>query len=500
VKEQKVLQRLSVFAGGVTLDAAESVCAGDGVEPDEILEMISCLVDKSLVTVNRPEWGETRYRLLETIRAYALEKLAESQQMASIKNRHLEYVLQLVEEMDAKLRGPEQTNLYEKLEEEHDNLRAALGWALESHNADAGLRLASGLSFFRAVCGFLKEGIAWLEKALEQREAASAVSIANALKNLGVLLMTSEGRDFDQIAQLLEESLKLYQELEDKDGIAGVLNLLGLHAIQQEEYTKAKQFLNESLALRREIGDPWGIAHTLQNFAPIAFKQHDYESAKEYTKETITWFKYAGDQRGVARTLVDLAEVARIEGDSAHAVILLTQSLSQVLQFGDKWSAAYVLEDLAALANEQGNPKRAARLFGAAESLREAINMPLLTSEHETYEENVKAVRENMSELAFTQAWAEGCAMTLEQAVEYVSHELGSSSPPKTEKEKYGGLTTREREAAVLIAQGMSNREIAEAMTLSTKTVETYVTRILQKLGFDSRVQVATWAIENDLR
>jgi DNA-binding CsgD family transcriptional regulator len=228
-------------------------------------------------------------------------------------------------------------------------------------------------------------------------------------------------------------------------------------------------------------------------------QQHDYTRAKEYSEETIIWFKQAGYQRGVARTFIDLANVARKEGDSTHALTLLTQSLSQVMQFGDKWSTAYGLELLAALENEQGNPKRAAKLFGAAEALREAINMPIQDREHEGYQKDVAAVRKNLSECTFTQAWTEGGAMTLEQIIRYVSNDSGSTLPNKTDKEKYGGLTGREREAALLIAQGKSNREIAEIMTISIKTVETYVTRILKKLGFVSRVQIATWVIENEL-
>ena len=342
--EQKVLRYLSVFAGGATLESAEAVCTEEMAETAGVFEVISHLVNKSLLMANSTEQKETRYHLLETIREYALEKLAESEEKEHAQNRHLEFVLQLVEEAEVKLRGPERENWYEKVEGEHGNMLAALGWALESQNADAGLRMASGLSFFWAVRGYLKEGIKGLDKALEQRESASATSIAKALRMLGFLLLTSEGRDLNQIIQLLEESLKLYQELQDNDGIATVLNYLGVSAGEQGEYLKSKEFYTESLALRREIGDPWGIAHTLQNYSQIFFQEHDYASAKKYTEETITFFNRAGDQHSVARTLGDLAEIARIEGDSAQAAILLTESLSQVLQFGDKWSAADVLK------------------------------------------------------------------------------------------------------------------------------------------------------------
>ena len=220
-----------------------------------------------------------------------------------------------------------------------------------------------------------------------------------------------------------------------------------------------------------------------------------------YAEETIALFARAGDQSAVARNKIDLAEIAIIEADFDQAAIILIQSLTQVQQFGDKWSAAQILDHLAELACEQGNYQRAALFLGAAETLSESISMlPLISATVGCLENNLSKIQENLSQAAFKQAWKQGCSMSLKQLVSWVSNETESFSPDMTLKEKYGGLTAREREAAVLIAQGKSNREIAEEMTISIKTVETYVTRILKKLGFESRVQIATWAIENDLR
>ena len=495
-REQKLLQRFSVFLGGGTLETVESVCEGDGDNGNEVLYTLSQLVDKSLVVASQMS-GKKRYFLLETIREFVLEKLAESQEMKTTKDRHLDFFLQFAEEAEQKLTGPDELIWYERLELEHDNLRAALSWAVASRNAEVGLRLAGSLSYFWFVQGYLREGIIWLEKVLENSQGASLAYQAKTLRSLGGLLISSEKKDFDQISKLFKESLELYCKLDDQSGIAWILNQFGVIAMMQGELDKAKQFLEKSLALRREIGNPWDIAQTLQNFAPLFLRQNDYASAREFTEETIVWFQRAGYKRGVVRTSMDFAEIARLEGDSENAVALLTEALPQFLQFGDKWSSADVLESLATLAIEQNKFKQAAQLFGIAEALRKEIGMPLQNFDHEHYQMDIATLQENLSKTEFSHAWRKGRAMSLEQVIEFVSQkpEVSSSVGNKTFEE----LTKRELETAALITQGMSNREIAEAMTVTVKTVEAYVTRILRKLGFDSRVQIATWVIDKDI-
>jgi len=310
--EQKLLQRFSVFSGGGTLEAIESGCKGEDLKNSEVLGLLSKLVDKSLVIADQRS-DKMRYFLLETIREFALERLAESNEMEFSKDRHLDYYLQFAEEAEPKIKGPNQLIWYERLKMEHDNLRAALDWALDSKNAKAGLRLAGSLGFFWLTHGYISEGKGWMEKALKQKHAAPTALIANALKFLGIMLIQSEGKNLDRAGQLLVESQDLYQEMDDKRGLADVLNIRGIHAILKQEYAEAKQFLNESLALRREIGDTWGIANTLQNFAPIALQEHQYDRAKVYAEETITWFERSGDQRGVARNLMDLAYITAMD-------------------------------------------------------------------------------------------------------------------------------------------------------------------------------------------
>jgi len=495
--EQKLLQRFSVFPGGGTLEVIESVCEGAGINRNEVLDTLSQLVDKSLVVVSQRS-NEKRFSLLETIREFAIEKLEEAQETKFAKNQHLEYFLQFAEEAEPKIKGPEQLIWYERLETEHDNLRAALGWALESKNTDAGLRLAGSLGFFWFVRGHLREGIAWLERALEQSQGASLASKSKAYKFLGSILIFSENKDFERISTILERSLELYKKLEDCSGIAWNLNQLGIVAAIRGELTKAKQLFEESLVLRKEVGDPWDIAQTCGNISSLAWQQNEYAKAREFSEKACALFQEAGDQRGVARTKVNLVWIAMLEGDFTNATELLTETLSKLALFDDKWSSAEVLETLAQVESRHGDTIKAALLFGAAEALREEVGMPLQAFESETYEKDIETIRKDLGKKAFTRAREQGRTMTLEQAIDFVVNALETPQPVQPQKE-VGGLTARECEAAILIAQGMSNREIAEAMTVTVKTVEANVTRILRKLGFDSRVQIATWVIDNGL-
>jgi len=495
-KEQKLLQRFSVFLGGGTLNAIESVCMGNDINKSEVLDTLSQLVDKSLVIANRRS-GKNRYSLLETIREYALGKLSQSNELGTIQNHHLDFFLQFAEEAEQKIKGPEEFIWFERLEDEHDNLRVALSWAFESQNPEAGIRLTSGLFFFWFVRGYLLEGIDWLEKVLPRGQDVSPHLKADALKNLGSLLLWRDEKGYERSTKLLEESLTLYQQLGDDSGIAWVLNQLGLIAVGQNDFERAKQLLNESLTIRRRLGDPWNIAHTLQNFFLIAWHDNNLVAARKYTEETLDWFQQAGYQRGVVGTLADLGEIAHKEGDSERAINLLKYVLEQIFQFGDKWSVAINLESLAIISNDVGKPEKAAQLFGAADTIREMLGMPV--REITYYEENIAAVQDNLDDEKFSQLWEKGREMSLEQVVEFALHEPESPAPARAKKERADGLTRREREAAILIAEGLSNRKIAEAMTVTEKTVEAYVTRILRKLGFDSRVQIATWVIDNNL-
>jgi predicted ATPase/transcriptional regulator with XRE-family HTH domain len=422
--EQKLFAYLSVFSRRFTLPVAESIFSRH-FAVKSVSDLIASLLDKSLLQRSSDSRSEVRLTMLVTIHHFALERLRQMSEEIEIRNSHLAYFLDLAGQTDKEIHGPNQLEWINRAENELDNFRAAIGWALESQDADAGLRIASKLSFFCIVRGYLRDGIGWLEKTLAQSRGASAASKAEALRWLGGMLGFDSRDDYDRSSLLLEESLILYRELEDRKGIAWALNSLGINALNRNEYTKATKLLGESLALRQELGDPWSIAQTLGNFASLAMQQGDYVNAKKYSEESLALFQRTGDPRGIARQLMELGDFARREGDFVRATTLLTQALSQLWQIRDQWSLTFVLDNLASLANAQGNPERSARLFGAAEYLREAIGMPLQALDRAEYEQNVGSVRKNLDEMTFAKAWAEGRIMTLEQVFAYALENHG---------------------------------------------------------------------------
>jgi len=489
-KEQVMLQRLSILAGEASLEAAEVVCVGGEIESVEEVEIISHLVDKSLVIANRLKRGETRYRLLETIREYALKKLAESQDKENVQNKHLEYFVRFAEEGDRKIKGAEQVVWFEKLEDEYNNLHTALKWALESKNKEAGLRLSTSLVYFWFVHGHIMENVIWLEKFLDQKQNIPPVLKAWALLNLGVMLRVSTKGDENKITLLHEKSLRMFRELGDRRGIAFALNMMGVIGLQKNEPVKTDKLLTESLALQRELGDPWGIAFTMQNFPPLALQKNDLAKAKQYAEETVLWFERAGDQRGIARSLMDFAEIAQLEGNPAYAVELMAKSLPKLIQLGDRGAVAEVLENLVISFAALRKYKMAALLIGTTEALREEMGTSHNRVEYKNYHEVVAKIKKNLSELKYNQARSKGRGMALEKIVDYV---MGETNPPitktdvTTEEKTWFKLTTRERDVMRLLAEGHSNLEIAQKLFLSEKTIRNHISNIYRKLQITSR-------------
>lgn len=416
-KERILLRRLAVFAGGYTLEAAEAVCAQEGVDHYEVLDLLSQLVDKSLV-VKEEKGGTARYWLLETIRQYSLEKLTEAREMTALRNRHLAFFVELTEQAEPQLKGADQKLWLERLEIEHDNLRAALEWSkTEISRVVEGLRLAGALWPFWEVRGFLSEGRRWIEGLLAVVGNAQASVRAKALRGAGVL--ASHQGDYERAATFLQESFTLLQQLGDKRGAALSLNNLGIVARNQGDYARATALYEEALALWRELGDQRGIAASLANLAIVARNQKDYSRATKLHEESLLLFRELGNKMGMAVTLNNLGVIAEDQGNYERAATLYKESLVLRNELGDKLGALGCLSNLAAVAGERGQLEWAARLFGAAEALREALSAPVSPDERAEYDSKVAIVRAKLDEATFTQAWAQGRAMTLEQAISY---------------------------------------------------------------------------------
>ena len=413
--EQKLLYRLAVFAGGAGLGAAEDVCADPQnretfdagaamIETQGVVDLLDTLVQRSLV---QAEQG--RYVLMETIRAYAYERLVRQGQEAAIRRRHACFFLQLAEDISATLTGPEQAQGLARLASEHDNLRAALRWAQVCRDGPLALQLAAALWRFWYLRSYLGEGRSWLEAALalpdgDERHAGGATR-ATACHGVAVLAWTQG--DYAHAVLRAEQALTLWRTLGDRAGSARALNLLGLVAIDQQDWELAARALEESLALRRDLQDRWGIGTSLHNLGTVACGRGDYDRASALYAESLALRVALADQAGIAISYRDQGALAMARGDAARAQELYRQSLPYADALGDLVGVAQGLEGLAAVSGRQAHAEPAAQLLSAAAVLREQVGAPVALRDRAAVERLLSSLRTALG-AAFAQAYAAG--------------------------------------------------------------------------------------------
>jgi predicted ATPase/DNA-binding SARP family transcriptional activator len=497
IAEQGLLARLSVFAGGATLAAVETVCAGAGIEPKLALDLLTSLVHKSLA-VFEPRQAEGRYHLLETVQQYAAERLVSDGRQDATQEKHLVWFLALAEEAETHQSGPEQESYLRRLDTEYGNLRAALSRsAAGTGKAEEGLRLAGALWWYWRARGRFREGVECLEAALAREGAQAETPVRARTLNLAGDLANCRG-DFASARALNAESLAIYRKLGDRRGIAHSLNGLGLVAGAQGDYRQARTYHEESLALRREIGDRQEVAISLNNLGLVAREQSDYEAARSFYEQALGIRREIGNKGDIADSLNDLGllaqiwgdygtaralyeqglainreredkvriarslyhlgtgaqavgdyevarallqeslalyretgpsfiihvlgalgHVAREVGDYARAANLYRESLLLRREQGDMVATACSLEDFAGLASRQLQFGRAVRLLGAAESVCRTLGRTSPVGAQAEYSRTIAAAQAALSEDEFAATWAEGRALTLEQAVEF---------------------------------------------------------------------------------
>jgi non-specific serine/threonine protein kinase len=376
--ERSLLKRLSVFAGGYSMEAAEQVCRGAGVAEGEVLDLLTSLVDKSLVVFEAREAAKGRYRLLEMVRQYAAEGLQASGEAEQIRTRHRDWFLALAEEAEPNLKGAEQANWLQRLEREHANLRAALAFsATDAQGAQAGLRLAGTLYRFWQLRGDFSEGRGYLGKALAREGAQEAtVARAKALNGAGGLAF-SQG-DYTSASALYEQALMLQRELGDQAGIALSLIGLGNVAHSQGNQEAARTLYEESLAIRRELGDRWGIANSLSNLGSVAYSLRDYGVARALYEESLAMNRELGDKAGIANSLYNLGCLAHVQGDPSLAKSLFEESLTIRRAWGDKANIANLLYNLGNVAHTQGDYAAARALLQESLTLYREIGHPFI--------------------------------------------------------------------------------------------------------------------------
>lgn len=420
VEERQLLQRLSVFGGGCTLEAAEVICSGTSEDGTDILDLLASLVDKSVVVADQRSGEATRYRLLEAIREYALERLVANGEFEIVRHKHMVFFRSVAVEADPQLTSPLREVGLETMKAEQDNLRAALQWAKESQDALAGLQLAGALWLFWFSLGNLSEGRGWLEGALAQAETLDAPAA-----RLKVLLAAGNlawfQSDYVAARGLLEEAQAIGRRLgaPGQRDLAYSLLWLGLVKRDQGDLAIARPLLEESVAICRETRDRGTLALGLVTLGRTVVVGGNPAFARPILEEGLTIFLEFRDTWGQALALNNLGLAAFREGDHRRATALYQEGIALFWQVEERVFTVRCIEELAWVTCTEGHYGRATRLFGAAEAQREAFGASMPPAGRAEHGQHVADAHAQLGDAAFTTAWTEGRAMTMEQTVAY---------------------------------------------------------------------------------
>jgi predicted ATPase/DNA-binding CsgD family transcriptional regulator len=489
---------LSVFADAFDLYAAEAVCGGGEISADAVLELVTGLVDKSIVAAEERD-GRVRYQLSEMLREYGRDRLNEAGQTRALRRRHRDWCQSLVTRADAGWFSQDQVDLFARLRREHANLRAALNFCLdEPGESEVGLAMASALRFYWLTSGRLHEGRHWLDRLLALEIEPSPARLRGLYVN-GYLATVLN--DFNAAALLLDEADALAHRLGDAAGAAYVTQIRGLATLFHGDPATAAVLFEEALAGHRALSDHAATTYDQIELAVAAALLGDDQRALGLLEECLEATESRGENWIRALALWGLGIQACRRGDHGRAAEAERESIRLRLPFNDRLDIGLNLDVLAWTAAADGDGERAARLFGAAQAAPRALGTPLaplghLSELHARYE---AAARHTLGDAAFDRAFQLGLGLGFDQAVAYALGATGRSDAESSVAQRgatQGPLTRREREIAELITRGLSNKEIARTLVISQRTAEGHVEHILTKLGFTSRAQVAAWVAE----
>ena len=534
-------ESLAVFAAGFDLEAAEAIWSGDSDADVDALEMLTALVDRSLVTA-QPQAGAMRYRLLEPVRQYAEARLVERGAWEPIRRRHTEYFLELVEAGEAGLKGPHHEAWRARLELEHDNVRAVLRRCLDAGEATTAVRIGSALLNFWRQFGYRNEGRRWLEDALGPGSDVLPTLRAKAVQTTGELVFSNG--DYRGARMWFERAVDNWRTIGDRAGLGSALGYYGrtivLTADTADEYERGKALIEEAIAVNRETGMLWWAAwnmhhlgasarehaelelaastldegeailtqlgeshahsHLIAFLGAVLCEQGDLERGQQLIERSLAESRAIDCQDGAAVALYLLAGLSRSRGDAALATRQAIEGLVvQHRQNNDALGArlAGCVELLGGLACMQGQPERTARLFGAAATVRHNSSVPMPPILRGIYERDVATARGRLGSRRFDAAWAEGALMKVGELVKYASEALDDVPQPRTASPDL--LSQREREVVALLARGYTNRQIADELVISGRTADGHVAHIFAKLGLSTRAQAAVWAVTHQL-
>ena len=453
--EQRLFRRLSVFVGGWTVQAAEAWCNPSADRSIEVLDGIASLLDKSLVRQDVPTDSEPRFGMLETIREYGLDQLEASGEGPEMRDRHLDYYLALAEDADAGLLGPQQVSWCDRLEAEHDNIRAALGWVLTALNEnvastpgltraetrlEAGIRLADALELFWMLRGHSQE--TWQRvMGLVAHTPANTAARAKVLVIGGYMAHCL--LDHETAVRLADEGLLIWRALGDAREIAVALTRRGVIAIWQGDYAGAAALLAEARALFQEHGGEQrsGIEHPTAAFLAQAMQeQGDHAAAYALYEESLAEAQSRGDQHAAAYALRHLARLHLEAGDAERAVAFLRDGLSPLRELRDRRCTPASLEALAYAVGRRDQWADAARLFAAAEAMRDATGMPLMRRDRARQESERAFLESRLGSDALAAAWTNGRVMSLHQAIDYALEASRATDPAPGRMEDFSSI------------------------------------------------------------
>lgn len=535
--ERALFRRLSVFAGGWSLESAERVTSGELLTPDDTLYLLERLIDKSLV-VSEERQGAVRQSMLDTLREYAHERLVEAGEEQQVRRRHFEWVLESArsvnpEQMDPRLRTADGLEVH--------NLRSALGWSIEAGEAELGLQLASAVGLVWSYRGHFAEGICWLEKLLKQPSVADLPRCrGRALKWIGVLnyglgnmsaaqasikesyrllagqvdeqdppvcthLLGNIARargDLAGAAQLYEKTLGAYRQKGLRFWEAVTLFVVGSVLFEQGDFAGSRTACERCLALGRGRDFPWATSRARVILAYLANHDCDDRAAERYAQDALAEQRAREDAGGIAISLRALSQFALEKGRLGCAWGYLAEALEIARVEGDCMALARTLETVACVLASQG-PSQAAQIAGAASTLRTRTGTVPWPSEQARLERWLNIGRQKIGVRAFDAAWALGEAFSESEAISaanrFVAEALASPAPKSEAPSTDGPLTARQREVVALVARGLTNDQIAQALVISPATARAHLEHVLDRLDLHSRAQVAAWAAQQGL-
>jgi non-specific serine/threonine protein kinase len=501
-EERAFFRRLSIFAGAFPLEAAEAVALipGDPPVASDVIDLLTALVSQSLAQRAPSDDDEPRFELLETIRDYGVSQLAATGEHGRVARWHATWFLALAEAAAPHLTGPKQVEWLRRLDDVHDDLRAAFAWLHANGEHALALRLATALWRFGYTRGYLREARDRLDTALASSTAPTRARAA-ALNAAGLLASTQA--DLAAADACHTEALALCRELDDRSGVAVALNGLGDVAAAEGNLPLAVERYETAQALFREMGDRRGIAGALTNLGNLAWGAKDLSRASALHQEARFLYRAIGERRGVAWSVTNLGGLAVDQGDLAAGTAYLTEAIALYRELGDQAGLVLTLEGFAEIARARGQREREATLLSAALAAREALGMPIAPSDRPRVDAAIADLRQNLGP-AFVTAWAIGEGMMVDEALGAAIATQPAPVPraplPAAEDPAPDhGLTRRELEVLRLMATGMGNQEIADALFVSHRTVTSHVSNILGKLGVSSRTAVVAWALRHGL-